>query len=158
MQTKNCLKCKKIFTKTLSRSRKSWEMAKFCSRKCGLIGKKASEETKKKMSLSRIGKKWPPEMYAKRSGAKNPAWKGGVTPIHYKIRNSVEYALWRTAVFTRDKFTCVWCGQRGGRLNADHIKPFALFPELRLAIDNGRTLCEPCHRKTDTYCRKLPKL
>jgi len=78
-------------------------------------------------------------------------WNGGVTPINEKIRKSKEYNLWRKAVFERDNWTCIWCGQVGGKLNADHIKPFSLFPELRFAIDNGRTLCISCHRKTDTY-------
>ena len=84
-------------------------------------------------------------------GENNCNWKGGITPINMKIRGSKEYKLWRTAVFERDDYTCIWCGQVGGELNADHIKPFSLFPELRFAIDNGRTLCEPCHRTTDTY-------
>ena len=89
---------------------------------------------------------------------KHHNWRGGVTKINERIRKSIEYKLWRESVFKRDNFTCVWCGQRGGKLNADHIKPFALYPELRFAIDNGRTLCRECHRKTDTYKkRSVPK-
>ncbi len=101
-------------------------------------GQKFSEETRKKMSLSRIGK------YARE---KHPNWKGGITPINKVIRRSQEYFLWRTAVFERDNYTCIWCGFKG-YVEADHIKPFAYFPELRFAIDNGRTLCRDCHKKT----------
>ena len=85
-------------------------------------------------------------------GENNSNWKGGITPLNLKIRHSREYKLWRKAIFERDNYTCIWCGdKKGGNLNADHIKPFALFPELRFAIDNGRTLCELCHKTTDTY-------
>jgi len=72
------------------------------------------------------------------------------------IRSSLEYKLWREAVFKRDNWACIWCGNKG-KLNADHIKPFAYYPELRFAIDNGRTLCVKCHKSTDTYANKAHK-
>ena len=85
---------------------------------------------------------------------KNHLWKGGITSINAKIRNSIEYRLWREAVYRRDNYTCQDCHKRGGRLNADHIKPFALYPELRFEIENGRTLCIPCHKKTNTFLNR----
>jgi len=89
-------------------------------------------------------------------GENSHFWKGGITPINRKIRTSLEYKIWRRAVFERDNFTCIWCKVKSGNgkaiiLNADHIKSFAFYPELRFAIDNGRTLCVPCHKTTDTF-------
>lgn len=91
----------------------------------------------------------PPRQNVKnyRRGPANNRWRGGITPEVMRVRNSPEMRVWRMAVFQRDSFTCQICGQRGGDLNADHIQPFALFPHLRFEVDNGRTLCVPCHRQ-----------
>lgn len=127
-----------------------------------------SEETKRRISLANIGKKrstecreklslfWKGKPKLDRRGEKNHFWKGGITKTNLVIRASLEYRLWREAIFERDSYTCIWCGARGGNgkkvvLNADHIKPFAIYPELRFAIDNGRTLCKDCHKTTGSY-------
>lgn len=89
--------------------------------------------------------------YANRAGERNGRWEGGITPDNRRLRASSEYQAWRKAVFERDGYRCVHCGAVGGQLHADHIKPFAAYPELRLTVDNGRTLCVECHKKTDTW-------
>lgn len=137
---------RKITESLLKNPRKYW------------LGKKLYPHMIKALSLSAkrlLGKSRPLAVRIKLSiankGENSPNWQGGKTEKNKAIRASLEYRLWRETVFTRDNYTCIWCKQRGGKLQADHIKPFALFPALRFSIDNGRTLCVPCHKKTDTY-------
>lgn len=78
-------------------------------------------------------------------------WKGGKTKQGTIFRNRVPYKRWRASIFKRDNYTCQECGKRGGNLHAHHLKPFAEYPELRLVLENGVTLCIPCHRKTFLY-------
>ena len=79
------------------------------------------------------------------TGENNPNWKGGILSEQRKARNSKAYAVWRDAVYERDNYTCQCCGQRGGKLNAHHIKSFSKYPGLRFEVSNGITLCENCH-------------
>ena len=96
-----------------------------------------SKETKRKLSEAKKGK----------FGENSNNWQGGINPKNRRIRTSIEYRLWREAVFARDNWTCQDCGIRGMRLNAHHIKSFSEFPELRFAINNGITLCNKCQKK-----------
>lgn len=80
-----------------------------------------------------------------------------------RIVLSPEYKYWRKCIYERDNYTCQECGDKSGnghavRLNAHHIKPYAFYPELIFALDNGVTLCEKCHRKTDSFGTKIFKL
>ena len=158
-------------------------------------GKKHTDETRKKMSVARLGIKYPYRKRHPRSletkkkisvsntgrkrtdeqklniskgiheksinrGEKHWNWQGGINSPNDSLRKSFAYKMWRNAVFIRDNFCCVLCKRKAGGkrhthdrvvLNADHIKPFALFPALRFEISNGRTLCVPCHRQTESY-------
>lgn len=129
--------------------------------KIGLAGKgrKATEETRKRQSEAMRGKR-------------SPYWEGGITPLNLAIRRTYKYRLWRSDVFTRDEFTCQKCFKKGGVLNVHHLKSFciilkenniklveeALCCEELWDINNGKTLCEECHKETDNYKRKAIKL
>lgn len=100
-----------------------------------------------------LGKHWKLQHVKKSpniAGCRNPQWKGGTTPEDKLIRTSAEYRAWRCSVLKRDKYSCVLCGRHSCAddkpiLHADHIKSFAEYPELRLEVSNGRTLCKECH-------------
>lgn len=80
------------------------------------------------------------------SGPLHPKWRGGIKQKRAQLRNLAVVRDWRRSVFERDDYTCHDCGHRHPKqMQAHHIKPWALFPELRLDVSNGQTLCRPCH-------------
>jgi hypothetical protein len=87
------------------------------------------------------------KMSAWQRGERNCQWKGGVTPENKAARNGMAYALWRTSVFERDDFTCLICDKRGHELEAHHINNFSGHEEERFVVENGVTLCIPCHKR-----------
>jgi len=99
------------------------------------VGRQYSEEYRARLSIAHKGK----------TGPFSSHWKGGITPENRRIRDSDEYANWRIAVFVRDDFTCRICGNRGVHLEAHHMDGFADFPDRRLDVDNGITLCDAHH-------------
>ncbi|MCK9370945.1 hypothetical protein M0R04_13625 [Candidatus Dojkabacteria bacterium] len=129
-------------------------------------GDKHKPETIERIRMKKKGSICP------NPGALSNLWKGGITPIMKFLRTCTRYIQWRADVFTKDNFTCVWCGAKSGNgkaveLNADHIKPFyvilreykitdienALKCEELWDINNGRTLCRQCHMTTETWGR-----
>ena len=136
-------------------------------------GKKHKQSTIEKMRERRkgrspsLGKHWKikdtSRMGNKRENHWN--WKGGISTLNTRIRNSIEYSKWRLAVFTRDDFTCQNCRQVGGNLQVHHIEAFsnvikdnnirtfedALKCQKLWDANNGITLCKECHEQTDTY-------
>ena len=85
---------------------------------------------------------------------RHPSWAGGIKKDNDR-RKSFEGIAWRKAVFEKDNYTCQICKIRGGILQADHIKPYSIYRELRFELSNGRTLCVTCHKQTATYGGRL---
>ena len=99
-------------------------------------------------------------------GEKSNFWSGGTHPLYKLLRKGLKNKVWRESVFLKNNYTCALCSTRSAKgnpvvLNADHIKPFAIiFMENNLTsieqalccddlwdVDNGQTLCRPCHKE-----------
>jgi len=59
-------------------------------------------------------------------------------------RDNKKVLEWRKEVFKRDGHKCVKCGSTDN-LEAHHIIPWSVAPELRINLNNGETLCNSCH-------------
>jgi len=102
-------------------------------------GKPKSAEWRAKIGAANVGKH---DM----RGELNSHWQGGITEKSLAIRNSEDYDIWRSTVFIHDGFACRKCGDDAGHnLRAHHMDCFADFPEKRMDVSNGITLCDACH-------------
>jgi len=126
-----------------------------------------SDDAKHKMSVGNKGKKQSPVWIKNKSVSLKKYWdkKGRKNDLYTRIKISKQYKKWRLVVFERDEFTCQDCGdKRGGNLEADHLISFAFLLEEGgilqnykglWDIDNGKTRCTECHKKTDSYACHL---
>jgi hypothetical protein len=148
MQKVICPQCKKGFT--------HGRLGQVCcSYKCSRIFIHFKPPSKKqKAKCTSCGKEWEDYPYQnKRSKIRFCSreccfkFKAVDSPEKIQFRRSIEYRLWREAVYARDNWTCRKYGTRGNKLHAHHIFSYAKYPKLRVAIDNGITLSEKAHRE-----------
>lgn len=96
---------------------------------------------------------WKDKKRPEISGSKNNKWKGGISKLKpYKHYKNLEYKIWRRNVFERDDYTCQNCGVKSGNgfavvIHPHHIKGYTDYPAQRYEVDNGITLCVPCHHQ-----------
>ena len=145
----------------------------------GMFGKKHSEETRKKMTNSRIGKVQSEKTINKRietfKRKREEKLKNGEFNVNKELKHFVNSELkWTGRIIARDNCKCTKCGSTK-KLDVHHIKSFnSIIKELlegknlKKSIDrynflkeqkeirdenleNGITLCRKCHRKTHGY-------
>lgn len=130
-----CLSCGSNFNPAKNNS-------KFCSKSCASsyiqYGKEKSLSSRIKMALAKT---------------KSNVFNGFKKRRNKSETTSKEYNHWRMAVFERDDFRCQICGNIGIYLQAHHIKSWCDYPDLRIKIDNGITLCKNCH--SEIHRRRL---
>jgi 5-methylcytosine-specific restriction endonuclease McrA len=89
-----------------------------------------------------------------KKGEEHWNWKGGVTSLTQRTRTSEESHAWKLAVLHRDGYSCRMCGSKEN-LQAHHINSWADFPEDRFILENGLTMCKPCHDTYHQYEREI---
>lgn len=121
-----CEICKEVFVTKRKNS-------KFCSLKCAGVSANKMVKNRRGNTLS---------------GNKHWNWQGGRTEKVQGLRKTHRYKMWRQAVIKRDNYRCQMCFVETTAPIVDHIKPFYKYPESRLDINNGRTLCKECNYQT----------
>lgn len=115
IRTKRCQHCEREYSAPAGRAYSVFKKSKFCSKACSDAGGYRA------------------------TGENHARWQGG------RKKRSAGYRFWVNAVIARDGLKCTRCQAEGVELHAHHIKPWKDYPELRLDVSNGVTLCARCH-------------
>lgn len=152
---KKTCKCGIIFY-----TKPSLDRVKSCSKRCARLGTRTTEKQKEaarlvaKNILPKFSKghiPWNKGLKGFMSGEKHYNWKGGGTKLErQRFRDQMQ-----KLVFERDDYTCQLCGERGGKIQVDHIQPWSEYVELRFSMENCRTLCMSCHYQI-TFNKPMP--
>ena len=79
------------------------------------------------------------------SAANDNVYNVRIYPLKYRSRyDTPEWERTRLLALQRAHWRCENCGKRGW-LDAHHIDPVAVYPELFHLLSNIRALCRPCH-------------
>ena len=70
------------------------------------------------------------------------------------LRDGKSYRIWRESILHKFNHTCSFCGSKE-RLELDHIEPVSKRPDLVMADENARILCNPFNLNTDSYPKSL---
>lgn len=141
---KHCLCCNKQLK---LKNNRDVNRKKYCSFSCRQKYRFVLEQ----WDMNRLwSKSNTPEVNAKKARKLHENWKYKPNREEVKFRRRPETNEFKRIVFDRDGHKCVICGSTKS-LVADHIVPYCESKDLRYVPENGRTLCTPCHRKTDTY-------
>lgn len=172
---KNCLNCNDLF-KTRP-SVVAIGSGKYCSGSCAGKHLWSKKEHRDKMVSSHVGKKsnnalevyyknggivwnkgkkgitvaWNKGLKLPQFGGENHyAWVTDRTPAieKHRLRGTNEWKIWRGDVFERDKYTCQECHAKGVFIEPHHIQPLRETLSRAFEVNNGITLCRPCHQKT----------
>lgn len=130
------------------------KICKFCGKE--FIARKEHKNYKQKFCSQICSNRFnAPKLSKARMGKNNPRY--GKKPWNYidgKRRGretDMKYWIWRRKVLKRDNYICQKCNKKFSRhkLVAHHIKEWINYSDLRYSVNNGQTLCRPCHNKID---------
>jgi hypothetical protein len=140
-------KCKECLNSTLRTGKEN--TGRFKKGSNHWVGRKHSQESKKKIGKVQKGRKQKPETIEKRRH-KHLGQRRKAT------RNSSRvYWAWRDSVKNRDGWKCQHCGcEEKDKLHAHHIVAWLENELKRFDIENGITLCKNCHAKEETKHKK----
>lgn len=156
---------KKDSEETIEKKRQIWKGRSHSETTRDLLrglatGRGHSEETREKLRVMKTGMQATTETREKMRLSKLAYWQSiigdrpRVSSQERFLRLQPIYIAWRRAVLKRDGYSCQGCGETKS-LQVHHIKSWANFVELRLVVENGITLCVPCHKIANREQRRI---